>query len=292
MKSENNKYANVNAVTTTAITMFHIGAIAALFTFSWPALWTALFLNWLALSLGIGMGYHRLLTHRSYKVPRAVEYFLTICATLSLEGGPIFWIGTHRIHHQHSDKEGDPHSPRHGAWWAHILWMVFGKGYHNETKLMGKYAPDLARDPFHRWMNTWHWLPLTVLGVILLIAGALTGGIYGAASMVLWGIFLRVTVGHHVTWMVNSVTHIWGERRFSTRDDSTNNWWVALLTFGEGWHNNHHAHPTSARHGLAWYELDITWIEIRALELLGIAKSVKVAKVNQPVPGTTEKAAA
>jgi len=110
--------------------------------------------------------------------------------------------------------------------------------------------------------------------------------------MVLWGIFLRVTLGHHFTWMVNSVTHIWGERRFNTRDDSTNNWWVALLTFGEGWHNNHHAHPTSARHGLAWYELDITWIEIWVLGKLGLAKNIKVAKTNQAIPGTVEKAAA
>ena len=238
------------------------------------------------------MGYHRLLTHRSYKVPRAIEYFLTICATLSLEGGPIFWVGTHRIHHQHSDKEGDPHSPRDGAWWAHLLWMVFGKGYHNETKLMGRYAPDLAKDKFHVGLNTWHWVPLTTLGFVLLGIGAYTGGLYGATSMVLWGIFLRVTLGHHFTWMVNSITHIWGERRFNTRDDSTNNWWVALLTFGEGWHNNHHAHPTSARHGLAWYELDITWIEIWVLGKLGLAKNIKVAKTNQPIPGTVEKAAA
>lgn len=286
------RYEKVSTVTAVAFGVFHLGAIAALFFFSWQAFWTALFLNWVALSLGIGMGYHRLLTHRSYKVPRAIEYFLTICATLSLEGGPIFWVGTHRIHHQHSDKEGDPHSPRDGAWWAHLLWMVFGKGYHNETKLMGRYAPDLAKDKFHASLNSWHWVPLTTLGFLLLGVGAYTGGLYGAASMVLWGIFLRVTLGHHFTWMVNSITHMWGERRFNTRDDSTNNWWVALLTFGEGWHNNHHAHPTSARHGLAWYELDITWIEIWVLGILGFAKNIKVAKTNQPIPGTVEKAAA
>jgi stearoyl-CoA desaturase (delta-9 desaturase) len=280
----NGRYNTLNPTTAVALGVFHAGAIAALFFFSWQAFWTALFLNWLALSLGIGMGYHRLLTHRSYKVPKFVEYFLTVCATLALEGGPIFWVGTHRIHHQHSDKEGDPHSPRHGAWWAHILWMVFGKGYHNETRLMGKYAPDLHRDGFHRWINTWHWLPLTVVGVLLLA--------FGGPGVMLWGIFLRVTVGHHVTWAVNSITHMYGARRFETRDDSTNNWWVALLTFGEGWHNNHHAHPTSARHGLAWYELDITWLEIRLLQALRIAKQVKVAKANQPIAGTSEKVAA
>jgi stearoyl-CoA desaturase (delta-9 desaturase) len=278
------RYSTVNVTTTTAFAIFHIGAIAALFNFSWPAFWMAVFLNWVALSLGIGMAYHRLLTHRSYQVPKLIEYFLTICATLALEGGPIFWVGTHRIHHQYSDKEGDPHSPRHGAWWAHMLWMVFGQGYHNQTALMGKYAPDLKRDKFHSWLNSWHWIPLTVLGVALLV--------FGGLPMVLWGIFLRVTVGHHVTWMVNSITHMWGARRFATRDDSTNNLWVALLTFGEGWHNNHHAHPTSARHGLAWYELDVTWLEIRLLQALGIAKQVKIAAVDEAIPGTTEKAAA
>jgi stearoyl-CoA desaturase (delta-9 desaturase) len=149
---------------------------------------------------------------------------------------------------------------------------------------MGKYAPDLHRDGFHRWINTWHWLPLTVVGVLLLA--------FGGPGVMLWGIFLRVTVGHHVTWAVNSITHMYGARRFETRDDSTNNWWVALLTFGEGWHNNHHAHPTSARHGLAWYELDITWLEIRLLQALRIAKQVKVAKANQPIAGTSEKVAA
>jgi stearoyl-CoA desaturase (delta-9 desaturase) len=116
-------------------------------------------------------------------------------------------------------------------------------------------------------------VPLIVLGLILLA----TGGI----QMVLWGVFLRVVVGLHATWLVNSATHMWGNRRFATRDDSRNSWWVALLTFGEGWHNNHHAHPTSARHGLAWYELDITWLQIRALQLVGIARSVKVAKVSE-----------
>ncbi|MBC7926828.1 MAG: fatty acid desaturase [Bryobacteraceae bacterium] len=286
------RYQKLNTVTAIAIAIFHVLAVAALFFFSWQAFWTAIFLNWLALSLGIGMGYHRLLTHRAYKVPKVVEYFLTTCATIALEGGPIFWVGTHRIHHQHSDKEGDPHSPREGGWWAHILWMVFGQGFHNETKAMSKYAPDLARDPFHRWMNSYHWIPLTTLGFVLMGIGAVTGGLYGAASMVLWGIFLRVTLGHHFTWMVNSVTHMWGERRFDTRDDSRNNWWVALLTFGEGWHNNHHAHPTSARHGLAWYELDVTWIEIWLLGKLGIAKNIKVAHPKQPIAGTSEKVAA
>lgn len=265
----------VSWATTIAFAVFHAGAIAALFFFNWTAFWTAFALNWIALSWGIGMGYHRLHTHRGYKCPKWFEYFTAVCATLALEGGPIFWVGTHRIHHQKSDKPGDPHSPREGGWWAHILWMVLGKGYHNDTALMGRYAPDLARDPFYRWLNTYHWVPLTALGLILLAVGGV--------PMVLWGIFLRVTLGHHFTWLVNSATHMWGSRRFNIRDDSRNNWWVAILTFGEGWHNNHHAHPTSARHGLAWYELDLTWIQLKVLESIGLIRNVKVAKTNSAV---------
>ena len=148
---------------------------------------------------------------------------------------------------------------------------------------MSRYAPDLARDPFYVWLNDWHWVPLTVLG--------LTFAVVGGLPLVLWAIFLRVVLGLHFTWAVNSATHMWGKRRFNTRDDSRNNWWVALLTFGEGWHNNHHAHPTSARHGLAWYELDITWMHIYALRAFGIARNVKVAKTSSVIPIAEREAA-
>jgi stearoyl-CoA desaturase (delta-9 desaturase) len=176
------------------------------------------------------------------------------------------------VHHQLSDKEGDPHSPRDGGWWAHIIWMTVGEAMHNNTKVTSRYAPDLARDRFYVWLNNWHWVPVTLLGLILLAAGGW--------AMAFWGVFVRVVAGWHATWLVNSATHMWGERRFATRDDSRNNWWVAILTFGEGWHNNHHAHPASARHGLAWWEFDLTWLQIRLLEKLGVAKNVRVAKVD------------
>ena len=271
----------LNWTTAIVLAILHIGAVAALFFFSWENLAITVGLYWVAIGLGISMGYHRLHTHRSYKVPRILEYFFAICGTLTLEGGPIFWVATHRIHHQKSDKEGDPHSPRDGAWWAHAGWLLFGEAKHNNTRLMSRYAPDLAKDPFYVWLNNWHWLPLVVLSVILYAIGGF--------SLFLWAICLRVVVGLHATWLVNSATHMWGRRRFSTRDDSRNNWWVALLTFGEGWHNNHHAHPTSARHGLAWYEFDASWIQISVLKWLGVAKSIKVAKVDSAEP--EEKAA-
>ena len=276
------KSTHLNWITAVVMALFHVGAVAALFFFSWKVFAVTFVLYWMGISFGIGMGYHRLLTHRSYKAPRVWEHFLAVCGALTLEGGPISWVGTHRIHHQHSDKEGDPHTPNDGAWWSHVGWIIFGATNHNNTELMSRYAPDLAKDRFHVWLNNWHWVPMVILGVILLAIGGL--------PMMLWGICLRVVVGLHSTWLVNSATHMWGRRRFATRDNSRNNWWVALLTFGEGWHNNHHAHPTSARHGLAWYELDVTWIQIRMLEFIGLVKSAQVAKVNAQLAPEREAA--
>jgi fatty-acid desaturase len=262
----------MNWPTSLVLVLFHLGAIAALFMFSWRNLLISMALYWITVGWGISLGYHRLHTHRSFKVPLGLEYFFAVCGALTLEGGPIFWVATHRIHHQKSDQPGDPHSPHDGAWWAHMGWILFGETNHNNTRLMSKYAPDLAKHKFYIWLNNWHWVPMVALGVILLAIGGF--------PLMCWGIFLRVVLGLHATWLVNSATHMWGKRRFSTKDDSRNNWWVALMTFGEGWHNNHHAHPTSARHGLAWYEFDISWITLTMLKAIGVAKQVRVAKVD------------
>jgi stearoyl-CoA desaturase (delta-9 desaturase) len=275
VKNSAYRLSNVNWVTTIALALFHVGAVASLFMFHWRSVAVAAILYWMCIGWGIGMGYHRLLTHRSYQVPKLVEYFLAICGTLTLEGGPIFWVATHRVHHQRSDQPGDPHSPRDGAWWAHLGWILFGESKHNATANFARYAPDLGRDPFYRWLNTYHYVPVIALGLILLG--------FGGLSMLLWGLCTRVVVGLHATWLVNSATHLWGARRFRTRDDSRNNWWVALLTFGEGWHNNHHAHPSSARHGLAWFEFDPTWLQIRFLRVLGLARRLHVAKLEDRV---------
>ena len=245
----------------------HVAAVAALFFWSWPALITAVVLYWVGGSLGIGMGYHRLLTHRGYKVPKPVEYFLAICGTLALEGGPIQWVVTHRIHHAHTDRAGDPHTPRDGGWWAHVGWILWGTAQNHDEATLARYAPDLLKDRFYHWLNRFYYVPLLIVGIGLFV--------FGGWSVVLWGVFLRVTLALHTTWLVNSATHLWGKKRFETGDDSRNTWWVALLTFGEGWHNNHHAHPTSARHGLHWYEIDLNWLGIRALQLLGLAHSIK-----------------
>ena len=272
------KPKSLNWGTTIAMASFHVLAVVALFNATWGAVVVAGILHWICGGWGICMGYHRLHTHRSYKVAKPVEHFLALCGALTLQGGPIFWTAVHRVHHQHSDEEGDPHSPRDGRWWAHMLWIIFGDALHANTEVMGKYAPDLMKDPFYRVLNTWHWVPLVVLGLVLLAVGGV--------PWLLWGVFLRVVIGLHVTWLVNSATHLWGYRRFETSDDSRNSWWVALLAFGEGWHNNHHAHPTSARHGLGRFELDLSWLQIRLLEKLGLAWDVRV-----PTTGQTERAA-
>lgn len=268
-------YANrqgLNVFTSLVLILLHVGAIAAFFCFSWQRLAVAVLMYYIATGLGISMGYHRLHTHRSYKVPMWLEYFFALCGTLTLEGGPIFWVATHRIHHQNSDQPGDPHSPRDGAFWSHVGWILFGETNHNNTRMMSRYAPDLAKYPFYVWLNNWHWTPIVALTGILYLVGGL--------PMVLWANCLRIVAGLHATWLVNSATHMWGARRFATRDDSRNNWWVALISFGEGWHNNHHAHPTSARHGMAWYEFDPSWLLIKVLKALGVAKAIKVASVN------------
>jgi fatty-acid desaturase len=269
------RYDRVAWITAVFMALFHVGAVFALLSFSWSGLVVLLVTYYLAGSLGIGLSYHRLLTHRSFKTPKLVEYALTVCATLALEGGPLFWVATHRRHHQHSDADLDPHTPRHGGFWAHMGWILFGHQEHNDVTITSRYAPDLAKDPFHVWISKYHWVPLTVLGFGLLAVGGW--------HWVFWGIFLRTTLGLHATWLVNSATHMWGSRRFATRDDSRNSWWVAALTFGEGWHNNHHAHPTSAAHGLAWYEVDVNYLNIRVLEALGLVWEVKRVSADEPM---------
>jgi stearoyl-CoA desaturase (delta-9 desaturase) len=274
----------INWLTFTIMLAFHLGAVAALFFFTWQRLTAMIVLYVLAINVGIGMCYHRLLTHRGYQTPKWLEYVMSICATLSLEGGPIFWVATHRVHHQHSDHLGDPHTPREGGWWAHLGWIVWGNALHAQTEALARYVPDLERDRFQLWLSRFHWLPINISAALLFGLGWLWGGWQNGVGMLLWGVFLRVTIGLHATWLVNSATHLWGSRRFATRDDSRNNWWVALVTGGEGWHNNHHAHPVSARHGLAWYEIDPNFWGIWLLSKIGLARKIQVAKFDRANP--------
>jgi stearoyl-CoA desaturase (delta-9 desaturase) len=260
------KTTPIQWVTGAFVVVFHIMAVAALFTFSWQNLAAALITWWIAGSWGIGMGYHRLLTHGGFKTPKFVEYFLTLCGTLGLQSGSLNWVTTHRIHHAFTETSKDPHSPRDGTFWAHMGWILQGTAQNQSEETVRRYAPDLLKDRFHVVVSKYYWVTPIVVGAILFAIGGF--------SMVLWGIFLRQVIGWHSTWLVNSATHLWGSRRFETKDDSRNNGLIAALTFGEGWHNNHHANPRSAKHGLAWYEFDVNWVQIKFLEMIGLAEKV------------------
>lgn len=256
------------------LTTFHLLAIPALFTFNWPNLAALLIGNWIVGSLGVGLGWHRLLTHRGFKAPKWLEYTLSTLATMSMQDSPDKWVATHRIHHKFTETDQDPHSTRPGFWWAQIGWVVWGTAQDHDQKTLMRYVPDLLKDKGHALISRFYYVPIIVSAAVLFAIGGWT--------MVVWGVFARVVVGWHTTWFVNSLSHIYGKRPHETNDDSTNNWFVALLTFGEGWHNNHHAFPTSARHGLKWYQFDMNWIAIRIFEKIGWAKQIKLPELKRP----------
>ncbi len=249
-----------------AMVVFHILAIWALFSFSWANVLAVAITWWISGSLGIGLGYHRLLTHRGYKTSKWMEYFLTLCASLAIQGGPLSWITTHRIHHAFTETDDDPHTPKDNFFWGHMGWIFMGGADRYDTETRERYSPDIMKDKFHMFMEKYYWVTTIFAGAILFAIGGF--------SMVLWGVFLRTVWGWHSVWIVNSITHVWGSRRFETRDTSTNNALVAILAWGEGWHNNHHAFPRSSRHGLAWYEFDFNWSQIWLLEKVGLVKDV------------------
>jgi stearoyl-CoA desaturase (delta-9 desaturase) len=246
----------------------HVGAVFALWTFSWTALAVFAALLWLSFSVGIGVCYHRLLTHRGYTVPKPVEYLLTLCGMLASEGGATSWVAMHRMHHTLSDREGkDLHTPKDGFLWSHIGWILtkIGPSLRDVEK---KYAPEMVADPVHRVLNRLHLVPNILVGIALYA--------WGGWPLVVWGVFLRLVVGLHATWFVNSAAHTWGYRTFDTPEGSTNLWWVGLIAWGEGWHNNHHAFQRSARHGHEWWEIDTNWWVIRAMEKVGLAREVQL----------------
>src|SRR4030095_3160485 len=185
-------HSDVNWSSAVFLSAFTVGAILALFFFTWKGLIAAIVLTWIAGSLGIGIGYHRLLTHRGFKTPKWFEYFLVLCGTLALQGGAMHWVVTHRIHHQFTERAGDPHSPRQGWWWSHVGWILQGTAQQHPSKVMRRYAPDLMNDPVHVWLNRLYFVPLTISGIALLA--------WGGLPALMWGVFLRVTFAHHSTW--------------------------------------------------------------------------------------------
>ena len=232
---------------------------------SWGSVATLLILYWVTACLGVTLGYHRLLSHRSFKVPQWLARFFATCGALSAEYGPITWSGIHRQHHKYSDTDPDPHDMNKGFWWSHIGWMFYDVPAEKNVR---KYTADLRQDPYFRWLDKWFLLLQIPLGLTLYLIGGW--------SLVLWGIPLRLAVVYHVTWLVNSATHTWGERPYDTDDNSRNNKWVAALTFGEGWHNNHLAYPSSAKQGLQRGQIDLTWYHIVLLKYLRLATNVRI----------------
>lgn len=258
-----------NWVFIAVISGVHIGALFALFpsNFSWAAVGLAILLHWITGGLGITLGWHRLVTHRSFKTPKLLEYFFVFCGTLAMEGGPIQWVGNHRNHHQYSDQELDQHNARKGFWWSHMGWMLFNGGAHVDVEHLTR---DINRDPVYRFLDKYFFhIQVVFAGLLYLLGGW---------PFVVWGVFVRLVLVYHCTWFVNSATHKFGYQTYKSGDLSTNCWWVALVTYGEGWHNNHHAFPYSARHGMQWWEIDTTWMMIQLLQWLRLAKKIRLVE--------------
>jgi stearoyl-CoA desaturase (Delta-9 desaturase) len=237
-----------------------------------------LFGGYVLIGLGVTVGYHRLLTHRSFQTYKPVEYVFAILGSMSIQGSVITWVADHRKHHAHTDEDGDPHSPHlgegsglRGLVHAHVGWLFEGHGRAKRRR----YAPDLCEDAGMRAIDKLFGLwTLLSLAVPAGLGWLLHGDLAGAARGLVWGGLVRVFLLHHITWSINSVCHFFGRRRFAVDDHSTNVAWLALLSFGESWHHNHHAFPRAAQHGLRWWEIDVSGWVIRALRRLGLAWNV------------------
>jgi fatty-acid desaturase len=268
------KVNNINWEAAIWLTVVHAGAVFAPWTFTWSALALVVVLHWFCGGIGICLGFHRLLTHGSFSTQRWMRRAIATAGCLAGEGPPMQWVANHRLHHARSDQEGDPHTPNEGGWWSHVFWLAYRVGGKDPNEFYRKWTPDLYQDRYMRLLN-YLFLPLNVgLSLVIMAAGYAVGGWPLAISWLVWGVAVRMVFVLHSTWLVNSASHLWGYRNYETRDNSRNNWWVAFLTYGEGWHNNHHAHPRMARHGHRWWEIDLTFLAIRLMRVLGVAWDV------------------
>jgi stearoyl-CoA desaturase (delta-9 desaturase) len=241
--------------------------------------------------LGINLGYHRLITHRSFDCPKWLERTLVLLAVCCLQDGPARWVAVHRRHHQYADHELDPHSPMASFLWGHIGWILVKDDALTRMGLYDRYAKDILRDPLYAWLerrSNWLWVNVALAAAFfaggfiaeLLLGGTTATAVQFGSSLLVWGVFVRTVVHLHFTLSVNSVTHLWGYRNYATNDDSRNNPLIALVSNGEGWHNNHHADPSSARHGHKWWEVDVAYLLILLLSAVGLASRIKT-----PSPG-------
>jgi stearoyl-CoA desaturase (delta-9 desaturase) len=258
-----------------------------------------LFVGYVLAGIGITVGYHRLFTHRSFQTSRGVRYVFAVLGQAAVEGNVVSWVANHRKHHQFSDRPGDPHSPHadygegfvegiKGLWHAHTGWLFDDETVADRTH----YAKDLLADRGLRVIS-WLFVPVVVLSLVVpgLVGWAWIGGWDGFLAGLVWGGAVRILLLHHVTWSINSICHYWGRRRFAVRDESRNVWWLSWLSFGESWHNNHHAFPTSAFHGLRATEIDPGGWVIRALERCGLAWDVVRISPDRQASKSTQRAA-
>lgn len=263
-------------------------AAAVVFLWGWGITWveSGILLGMYALTaVGVTVGFHRMFTHRSFQTNGVIKFILGVLGSMAVQGPLLKWVALHRLHHQHSDEEDDPHSPHgqghglvgvlRGFWHAHIGWM-----FRPEPPALHRYVEDLRRSGLIRKVSA--LFPLWAAAGLLipaLLGGLLSGSWMGALLGLLWGGLVRTFLVHHVTWSVNSVCHLWGRQPFRGRDHSRNNLLFGVLALGEGWHNNHHASPTSARHGFRWWQIDVSWWIICVLSLVGLAWNVRLPRV-------------
>jgi len=236
----------------------HLAALGVLWTGADPVALALFAITFWGRMFGVTGGYHRYFSHKTYRTSRAFQFVLAWLGASATQKGPLWWAGLHRRHHRFADGPGDTHSPRSGFYYAHQGW-IFDPRW-NATPI--ELIPDFARYPELRWLNRWHFVPPVALAVACFAIGGWSG--------LFWGFFLSTTVLWHATYCVNSFAHVFGTRRYDTPDTSRNNWWIALLTLGEGWHNNHHHYMACARQGFRWWEVDVTYYALRGLAAVGL----------------------
>ena len=269
---------------------YHVLALLAFvpYFFSWTGVILTVVGTQLFCTVGINVFYHRYLTHKGFQTHKWFEYVLAVLAVCTLQDTPARWVAVHRRHHEHADDEPDPHTPIRSFLWAHIGWILVKSPEISRYEIYARYAKDVLRDPFYRALELKRvYYGIIAAHALIFFAGGwlavtLGGGSQGEAvqfglSLLVWGVFLRTVLNWHNTWSVNSVTHLWGYRNYETDENSRNNLFVGIATMGEGWHNNHHADPRSARHGHRWWEFDGSYWIIRFFGLLGLAW-----KITQP----------
>jgi len=277
-------------VTSVPFILIHVACLGVIWTgFTWVGLALCGFCYFIRM-FGITAGYHRYFSHRTYKTSRPFQFVMAWLGCMSLQKGPLWWAAHHRNHHKYSDTEKDVHSPITGTfWWSHLGWLFDRRN--EETDWEGIH--DFAKYPELRWLNTYHWVPGITLAVICWLVGGLAGylqaeaafSVAGAWSALVVGFFWSTVLLYHGTFAVNSLCHIFGTRRYATTDQSKNNWWVALFTLGEGWHNNHHHYQSSANQGFFWWEVDISYYLIQTLNLFGLVWDVRKPPRNKKYVG-------